>query len=174
MIQRRFRLVLGALALAAVLVGAACNRLGADSRYETIAETPAAPAWSLVDLNGNPISSDSLRGKVVVIDFWATWCGPCLAEIPGYIELQKKLGADRFVIVGLSLDRRPVDEVKAFVAKHGINYPVAIAGFSEVEAFGNFQAIPTTFVIDREGRLRFRKSGVAHIDELEALVKPLL
>lgn len=174
MTQRQLRSCLGVLLLAIASLGVACKRQPANPRYETVADAPAAPTWSLVDLNGNSISSDSLRGKVVVVDFWATWCAPCLAEIPGYIELQKKLGSDRFVIVGLSLDRRPLNEVKDFVAKHGINYPIAIAGFSEVEAFGNFEAIPTTFVIDREGRLRFRKSGTAHIDELEALVKPLL
>ena len=129
-----------------------------------------APAWSLPDLAGEPVSSAQFKGKVVVVDFWATWCGPCVEEIPGYIALQAKYGKDGLVIIGISLDRRGPEAVRKFVAKHGMNYTVLMGDAAVVEAFGNFDAIPTTFIIDREGGIRERKTGAMPAADFEKLV----
>ena len=86
-----------------------------------------APAWTLKNLDGKDVSFSEFKGKVVVIDFWATWCGPCLSEIPGYIELQKKYGKDGLVIVGMSMDSIKVKDVAKFVKKQGMNYTVLMA-----------------------------------------------
>jgi peroxiredoxin len=153
-----------------------CKRAesGGSRYYEAVTAAPAAPTWSLKDLDGKSISSADFTGKIVVIDFWATWCPPCVAEIPGYIEFQKKMESQGVTIVGLSLDEIPASEVKKFVTTRGINYPVAIAGQDLFAAFGKAEGIPATYVLDREGRIRFQKVGGAPIEELEAVVKKLL
>src|ERR1700679_3434687 len=89
-------------------------------RSQTAAVSPA-PAWSLKDPDGKAVSSDQFKGKVVVLDFWATWCPPCRAEIPGYVELQKKYAADGLVIVGVSMDQDGALVVKKFMASQGVN-----------------------------------------------------
>jgi thiol-disulfide isomerase/thioredoxin len=115
----------------------------------------AAPAWTLKDPDGKPVSSDQFKGKVVVLDFWATWCVPCRAEIPGYIELQKKYAADGVVFVGVSIDSDGAMIVKKFIAENGINYPVVLAGDSDVlEKYDQSGIIPTAFIIDRMGQIR--------------------
>ena len=78
-----------------------------------------APTWSLKDVDGKPVSSEQFKGKVVVVDFWATWCPPCREEIPGYIALQKKYGKDALVVIGVSLDQAGPSVVKDFAAKNG-------------------------------------------------------
>ncbi len=130
-------------------------------RAEPVAPTPA-PAWKLKDVDGNVISSESFKGKVVVVDFWATWCGPCRVEIPGYIALQKKYGKDGLVIIGVSCDqdKHAAQTVKDFVKKQGLNYQVVMGDEDVQAAFGGMDAIPTTFIIDRQGQIRDRKVGV--------------
>jgi len=133
-----------------------------------------APAWKLKDLDGGEVSSDQFKGKVVVVDFWATWCGPCIEEIPGYIALQKKYGPDGLVIVGVSMDRRGPAHVKQFAQARGMNYTLVMGDEAVVEAFGNFQAIPTTFLISRDGRILNQKTGAAPAEEYEKLVQAAL
>ncbi len=132
------------------------------------------PAWSLKDLNGEPVGSEQLKGKVVVLDFWATWCPPCIKEIPGYTELAQKYGPDGLVIVGVSLDQAGPDAVKTFRERFKVNYPLAMGDETIVAAFGGIEAIPTTFLIDREGRIRDRKVGLEPTDSYEKKIQSLL
>lgn len=148
-------LALGGLVPVALVLGAGCS-----PRAAQVQESPAppAPGWTAKDLEGRPQSLADLRGKVVLIDFWATWCAPCRAEIPEYIALQAKHGADGLVVLGMSLDTLPTEAVRDFVRKAGINYPVIVTDSEIAEAY-NVQVLPTTVLIDREGRVRHRKEG---------------
>ncbi|MSU23087.1 MAG: TlpA family protein disulfide reductase [Opitutus sp.] len=167
---------------ALALGGAACSRSGEAAK--AVAAVPAAkislpvlgpaPGWSLKDVNGQTVSSDQFKGKVVVVDFWATWCGPCRMEIPGYIELQKKYGQDGFAIIGVSLDQAGPDVVRQFAEKFGVNYQMVMGDEAVQAAFGGMEAIPTTFLIDRAGQVRDRKVGAEPAAAYERKVAALL
>lgn len=134
----------------------------------------SAPAWKLGTLDGHELSSTAFAGKVVVVDFWATWCPPCRAEIPGFIELQKKYGKDGLVIVGVSVDQGGPEVVKKFVADNKINYQIVLADDAVADAFGGFEGIPTTFVIDRAGKIQLKETGLVGAAEFEKRILPLL
>ena len=118
-----------------------------------------APAITLRDLDGHTISSADWSGKVVLLNFWATWCPPCRAEIPDLIALQKKY-ADRLLIVGLSDDVGSPEKVKQFAQQNQMNYPIAIAS-PELEAkFGGVMGLPTSFLLDTKGRVVQKHVGL--------------
>ena len=161
------RLLVGALVILCI------GWTGCSPREPRVAAL-AAPAWAAEDLAGAPRSLSELRGKVVLLDFWATWCAPCRQEIPEYIALQTRHAGDGLVVVGMSLDTLPVEAVREFVRKAGINYAVVVAD-AEIAAAYAVEALPTTVLIDREGRIRHRKVGAmtdpkAYAESVRALV----
>ena len=176
--------LLSVLAVTALLGFAACQpRETADApatdsvaaqNLPSLPVIQAAPDWTLMDLDGQPVSSSQFKGKVVVIDFWATWCAPCREEIPGYIALQKKYGKDGLVIVGISLDRGGPAKVIDFAKRFGINYPVVMGDNEQLDGFGDISAIPTTFLIDRDGNIRDRKVGAMETAEYEKRILAVL
>lgn len=130
-------------------------------RAESVPPQPA-PAWTLTDVDGKAVSSEQFKGKVLVVDFWATWCGPCREEIPGYIALQKKYGREKLAVIGVSLDRQGPAVVKKFIEKNGVDYQIVMGSDEVVAAFGGdegIRAIPTTFIVDRSGNIVDRKMG---------------
>ena len=133
-----------------------------------------APAWTLRDVDGREVKASDFKGKVVVIDFWATWCPPCRKEIPDYIALQKKYADRGLVILGFSMDEAPAADVKAFGVKMKVNYPLLMADGAVAEAFGGVEGLPTAFVIDREGNIRHRKVGLSDPAAYEKLIASLL
>lgn len=137
-------------------------------------ELGEAPAWTLTRLDGTQLSSTDLAGKVVVIDFWATWCPPCRAEIPGYIAMQDEMRENGVVIVGVSLDEDGPGVVRKFADDWEMNYELVMGDEEMVAAFGGVRAIPTTFLIDRNGQVRHRKEGMMHREEYEPFVRSLL
>lgn len=133
-----------------------------------------APGWELQDLDGKTVRSTDFKGKVLILDFWATWCPPCRAEIPGFIELQKKYSAQGLAVVGVSVDQASSDIVKSFAQKMGINYPVVLTDTKIVDAYCGIEGLPTTFIIDRTGRIVNQHLGFTEKSEIEAEIKPLL
>ena len=133
-----------------------------------------APAWELKDVDGKTVKSSDFAGKVVVLDFWATWCPPCKAEIPGFVELQKQYGDKGLVIVGVSLDEQGPEVVTPFMNQFSINYPVVMGDAKIVQAFGGIRGIPTTFVIDRSGKIVSGHVGFAPKETFEKEIVPLL
>ena len=133
-----------------------------------------APDWKLRAVDGRDVSAADFAGKVLVIDFWATWCPPCRAEIPGFVELQKKYEKDGLVIVGISVDQGGVELVKKFIAQNKINYSIVMADDKVADTFGGIEGIPTTFVIDRTGKIQLKEVGFVEPAEFEKRIKPLL
>ena len=134
---------------------------------------PAAPGFSLTDINGKPLSLAQYKGKVVLLDFWATWCAPCKVEIPHFIALQDKYGTQGLQIVGLSLDDDAKPVVK-FAEQMKINYPIAIADEKLASKYGGVLGLPIAFVIDKEGRIVHKHVGETAPDVFEKEVAELI
>ncbi|MCS1411829.1 MAG: Thiol-disulfide oxidoreductase ResA [Verrucomicrobia subdivision 3 bacterium] len=133
-----------------------------------------APAWTLKDLDGKDVKSTTYDGKIVVLNFWATWCPPCVKEIPDFIEIQKELKDKNVTFVGVSLDTSATP-VKRYVKRTKVNYPIVMVGDTDVvKAYGNFAGIPHTYVIDEEGIIQLSQSGMISKQALMARLKPLL
>ncbi len=118
-----------------------------------------APSFTVKDLNGREIAPASLRGKVVIVNFWATWCGPCRAEIPDLVALQEKY-KDTLQVIGISEDEAGVDVVRRFAAEHRINYPVAMTTPEIEKLYPGISALPTSFILDREQRVVQKHVGM--------------
>jgi thiol-disulfide isomerase/thioredoxin len=119
----------------------------------------AAPEFNLEGLDGKPVTLEAARGKVVLLNFWATWCGPCRAETPDLIALQSRY-KDALEIIGLAVDVDDPEDVKAFAEKSGINYPVAIASDEVRARYGGITALPTSFLLDTDGRVVQKHVGM--------------
>ncbi|MCF6237622.1 MAG: TlpA family protein disulfide reductase [Candidatus Marinimicrobia bacterium] len=117
-----------------------------------------APDFTLTDIEGNQVSLSDFKGKVIIIDFWATWCGPCKMEIPSFIKLQDDY-KDDLVILGVSLDQGGPKVVVPFAKKMNINYPIVYGDGSVVQAYGGIRSIPTTFVVDRDFNIQRKYVG---------------
>jgi len=134
----------------------------------------SAPAFALKDLDGKEVNLSDFKGNVVILDFWATWCGPCVMEIPHFIELQKQYKDRGVTIVGISVDMEGIEVVKSFVQKHQVNYPILMADAKVQQSYGEIQAIPTTFVIDTSGTIQKQYVGYRDKSVFEADIKKLL
>lgn len=127
---------------------------------------------SLRDMDGNAVKLSDFKGKVIILDFFATWCPPCKQEIPDFVELQKQYGEQGFAMVGVSLT--PAADVKPFAEKYRINYTVLIGDDKSNAAYGPIRSIPTTFVIDKEFNIVKKYIGYRPKETFEGDIKELL
>jgi len=138
-----------------------------------VKDPESAPPIEGTDLLGKPVKKDNWQGKVVILNFWATWCPPCREEIPELLELKKEY-KDRLEIVGISEDDDPPESVLKFMRKQGMTYPVVMATPEIIDAYGGVPALPTSFLIDTEGRVVQKHSGLYPIESYEREIRSLL
>ena len=159
--------------MAAVLAG--CS----SSLTTRAAEAPAngrkaAPDFTLTGMNGVPVKLSDYRGKVVLLNFWATWCGPCKAEIPWFIEFEKLYKDRGFATLGVSMDEDGWTDVQPFVKQRAINYPVMVGNDRVAQLYGGIDSLPSTFLIDRQGKIASVHLGLVSRRDYEAEILKLI
>lgn len=145
-----------------------------DPNDASAAGKPAPLTFTLKDMNGVDVKLASFKGKVILMNFWATWCGPCRAEIPALIELQTKY-ADDLVVLGFSVDDT-VEKLRPYAAEYKINYPVLVGNGREdvQDAFGPLWGIPVSVIIGRDGKIAVKHSGIGTREQFEHDIRMLL
>jgi peroxiredoxin len=135
---------------------------------------PAAE-FTLKDANGTSVKLSDYRGKVVLLNFWATWCGPCALEVPWFIEFEQQYKARGFAVLGVSMDEDGWTAIKPFLAEHKVNYRVLLADEKVGELYGGLDALPTTFIIDQGGKIAFPPHiGLVNKNEYVTEIQSLL
>jgi thiol-disulfide isomerase/thioredoxin len=159
------RLLLSLSLLAALLVTGCAKKNNADNRAESVstvtpvvsvtARTDRAPNFSWKNSSGALVDLDSFHGRVVLVNFWATWCGPCKRELPDLVAISKEMANRNVTVIGVSTDRgaTAVQDVSSFVTEHGIPYQIVVSTEELETAFGNIRAIPTSFIISPSGKI---------------------
>jgi thiol-disulfide isomerase/thioredoxin len=166
--------LIGAAALVALMVRytrqveTGLTHAQAGGSVKLLKERAVVPPFTAADLDGRQVSTSTLRGKVVIINFWATWCPPCREEIPDLVALQEKY-RDHLQIIGVSQDSGNLDEVRRFAADHHMNYPTVMSSVELETLFPGVYALPTSFILDRDGKLAQKHVGMlnASLTELE-------
>jgi thiol-disulfide isomerase/thioredoxin len=133
-----------------------------------------APALALRDLQGRSLRLSDYKGKVVLLNFWATWCPPCRAEMPDLVKMQREYGKRGLQVIGITYPPETVKGVRRFARRLGINSPVALGTKETKGLFDQSETLPLTIIIDRDGNIRDRIEGILLPEEFEQKIKPLL
>lgn len=141
---------------------------------EQTANVKTAPDFKLKDANGSTVQLSDYRGKVVLLNFWATWCGPCKIEIPWFMEFQQQYKDQGFEVLGVAMDDDGWAAVKPYVAEHKMNYRVLLGNDEVANLYGGIDSLPTTFVINREGKVVDTHVGLIGKDDYISEIKGLL
>jgi cytochrome c biogenesis protein CcmG/thiol:disulfide interchange protein DsbE len=165
------------LVAAAAVVMSSCSRSQAPCVAKKVDSAPnlkQAPDFSLKDENGANITLADYRGKVLLLNFWATWCGPCKIEIPWFMEFEKQYKNKGFEVLGVAMDDDGWKAVKPYASDHNINYRVVLGNDSMATAYGGVDALPTTFVIDQNGKILTSHIGLVNRDDYVKEIQGLL
>jgi len=166
-------LIIGAAALALALTCCGPKTPGRQAVRDS-KDRKAAPDFALKDASGKVVHLSDFRGRVVLLDFWATWCGPCTIEIPWFVDFQRKYKDRGFDVLGVSMDDDGWKAINPFVAEKKINYRVLLGDDKTGDQYGGIEALPTTFVIDRDGRIAAIHVGLSGKKEFEDAIEKLL
>ena len=157
-----------------LVIGAVAYRFVPAAAARPVAENGTAPDFTVKTLNGGKLSLSDLRGHVVLVNFWATWCPPCRLEIPGFERVYQDYKDKGFIVVGLSTDEQGPGVVNAFIRQNGITYPVGMATDEMRRLYGGVDALPESFLLDESGRVRKRVEGMFNESMLRQDVDQLL
>jgi thiol-disulfide isomerase/thioredoxin len=139
--------------MAGLSAGCARPRASAQSGPRAEKDRKPAPDFTLKDAHGQPMKLSGYKGKVVLLNFWATWCGPCKIEIPWFIEFEREYKDRGFAVLGVAMDDDGWESVKPYIEGRRVNYRVAIGSEEMATLYGGVDSLPTSFIIDREGRI---------------------
>ncbi len=139
-----------------------------------ITRSTVAPDFSLESLEGKTMRLSDFRGKAVLLNFWATWCGPCKIEMPWFVELQQKYGSQGLQVVGVAMDDASKEDIAKFAKEMGVNYPVLIGKEAVGDSYGGIPALPETFFIGRDGKVVDKILGLRGKAEIEDAIKKAL
>ena len=171
---------LSGLAAFAILIGSSCSK--SSSAHPSASTESAhndrklAPDFTLQDANGRSVTLSELRGKAVLLNFWATWCGPCSLEIPWFTEFEQQFKSRGFEVVGVSMDEDGWKVIKPYIAEHKINYRVVLGNDSVGQLYGGVDSLPTTFILGRDGKVAYVHVGLAgkneYLHEIQTVLGP--
>jgi cytochrome c biogenesis protein CcmG/thiol:disulfide interchange protein DsbE len=147
---------------------------GSHGAIKVATERKPAPDFTLADHTGKPTQLSSLKGKVVLLNFWATWCGPCKVEIPWFIEFQQKYRDQDFVVLGVSLDEDGWKSVRPYMEEKKINYRIMIGNEDVAKEYGGLESLPTTLMLDKEGRIASTHVGLVSKSSYQSEIEYLL
>ncbi|HEV2398219.1 MAG TPA: TlpA disulfide reductase family protein [Candidatus Sulfotelmatobacter sp.] len=150
------------------------RRSGGDAPPSVLGYGTPAPNFTLKTLDGKNVSLEDFRGKAVIVNFWATWCGPCKIETPWLVEMQNEYGSQGLQVVGVAMDDSGTDEIEKFAKEEGMNYPVLLGKESVGDAYGGVPALPESFFVGRDGKIVDRIIGLRGRAEIEDSVKKAL
>ena len=168
----RFAAIAGVAALLGLVACSPTKPVRSAVRDES--KRKPAPNFALKDANGKVVHLADYKGKVVLLDFWATWCGPCAVEIPWFTEFQRKYKDQGFEVVGVSMDDDGWKAITPFVQQKKINYRVVLGDDKTGDQYGGLEALPTTFVIDRYGRIASVHVGLTNKKDFSNAIEKLL
>lgn len=146
-----------------------------DYSLKPVAERNPAPSFKVLDQNGDEVSLEALKGQVVLLNYWATWCGPCRKEMPWFAEFEKTYKDQGFSVVGVSLDSEGWEVVTPYLGDHPeIDYRIVIGTETMAQLYGGIGSLPTTFIIDRDGKIASIHTGLVSRESYEREIKELL
>ena len=157
---------------ALVLLLVSCSGMPFDIEPSTSPD--ALPEFSLQDIDGHRFTNSDIEGTVVLLNFWATWCGPCKIEMPWFVEFQRKYKDQGFTVLAVSLDEDGWEVVRPFAEENDFNFPVFLGDDTVAEEFGGIYALPTTLIADKSGNIMFRHTGLVPKAKYEREIEELL
>ena len=171
-----YRKLFASMTIAGAIFSASCSRSTSARETTQVSDNrKPAPDFTLQDAGGTSVKLSDYRGKVVLLNFWATWCGPCTIEIPWFVEFEQQYKSKGFEVVGVSMDEDGWPAIKPFVTEHKVNYRILLGTDSVSQLYGGVDSLPTTFIIDRNGKFAFSPHiGLAGKDEYLNEIQTLL